>query len=1801
MKKRSKIILLVIAILIISIGVFFYRTGIIIDFVKVAASHEISKILGLPISIESVSTNVINKIYISDIKIYADYKRSEPVITSDKLVINYNIFNILRSKNITLNAIRSVELVNPKAESGCNTLNEYYKKIINNEDEKKNIQLPEIIIRNGEITLDVKNDRIVFTNLNLSFYKEYPFSRLRLNFRTNLDPKTRFNFTTDFNAQTESVRIKSWTSKKINISNYKELINYKLPVINALNGYMNFSLSIDAPAAGALNEIIKQSNIEGKLEIEEVSGGISDIINEFKAFYGTENIPELNGRVENLNAILLFKKKSLILDKLAADIGEINLEMYGRMDDITEPYFTVYYNINDVTFDKIINLGLLESSYDNNLIKPGAFKGEFIVNNEGYMMIMHDISLDAEWKKKIGYSVAGGDITLTNGKTAFNKLKINAANIGEVTLNGSVEKDYISFVASSGLIDMGSLVKTSDSAVVNELKMRGVTFAYNKEIKNITWKFDAGMEVLGLFKEKIHGGKITFGRYGNNIQGQYYNIDKKHTMQLSAALGIEDILHINACEIMLPEDSKIKIIGNLPLNASGEMSMVVSGQNVHIPTIFKMFGKSDKGIIDYLNVNSTLSGTISAPSAFAIIEMPGSGNAYNLNADLKVKAGKEYIELMDAGFSNGISMNGKYDLINKNYFFEIKADTAPFAFVADIARRIKINSINEKIFKRVDELAKARSLKGTLSITKYDGKVSGSADLEFLDKKSNSRREYIKCNLRNESLVLDSIEAVKDKIKLSMYGNINFRDNLKSVSEIDINGQIKDVDDKSGDYHGKISIKSEFDDTGDYRGKINLTDVGFKDLVFDSAGVNFVFQKKILLIDEINVNDEVSGNLKIDFNKNSALSGEIEADSNRFKELISLAGIKTVDPGALGSLSGVITIGGTLLSPIIEVSGLRFLLKDKEHNLSGTCDITYNLGTFIIDSGKLVLDSGLPLRFGGNINTTVSADDTLIMKFEIGMDYFDSQKLQSIILLPNVLTGELTGNIEIEKHKEQILINNNLTLSNGAIAGIACGGLKGQIALRRAVDSNIYLNNFEWQDNKGVLRFKEGSYISLPKDDSPSCALNMHFTNWNFFGICRGFGSARVNGTWHDRTKEFRGDIVTESLWAKKYNFFRKRVQFSFSKNIMTFFPNEDGKGLSGAINFGEKAVEFLGIKAQDKGNVIFTLDGSYYRDGRLDIKSQGSRSPAQFLSGMFHFGLMIYGDMNYSFTVAGDVTQPDINMNLDISKGAIDILSFDSAKASFDLKKDGVTIHECLITGDKRYKMDVKGNVPFPLVESEKENVLKQKMDVSINMYETNLGILKSLFGDTFTKADGGAAFNLHLGNTIYEPVMSGAVNIENGSFSLIDGIRSMKNLKLEGVLDNNILTLSTCIGQIGQGILETSGTMMFKNFKLDAFDLIFKTSLDKGVSLALDYLMIPQSTFFDKIMPSVPSKGELKGEISLFGRPEEYYLKGNVLIENTHFTYPPREPGKEKLWEEQKEVSDESSAFTDFLLGANWNLKMDAGANTWYENDMVNVVIEGRFHFFGPGSEIVTNGKVDVLRGDIQYLGKTFTVKSADFEMRSNEPYVSVNAEMPISRMEPRFTGPVEDVIILNIEKSKLSEIKPMFRSKNYPETSPESAMNLAFTGTEIEQLNSEEKQVYLRHEFLKLIDSTFTSPIIRGLLKKTGLVDVVSFRTALVQQGVGSSDTFETDSQKRATTAQLLEGSELMLGKYIHPQIFLSYSLGLEQGEENALDMRHELEASYRLKRNVYLKGMVESQKDKESDKRVSVEYQIPFGKK
>ena len=977
------------------------------------------------------------------------------------------------------------------------------------------------------------------------------------------------------------------------------------------------------------------------------------------------------------------------------------------------------------------------------------------------------------------------------------------------------------------------------------------------------------------------------------------------------------------------------------------------------------------------------------------------------------------------------------------------------------------------------------------------------------------------------------------------------------------------------------------------KGNIRSSNLKLNDKEFKKAGSNISYKEKVINFTSLNLDKEYQAKLKLDFSKKPYIKGDLAVNVNKISSLFTLLPDKFSKFSIpKGQIKGRFFISGLLSDPDIRAYLHIFKAQFRNINFDFLSNLFYHEGRLKVKTNLLQIEKEGRVHISGNVSfkdkPLEGAGTNLLFKLsKINLKFLKNLlRAEKKIKLEGMAGGilNLTGSFSSP------VLSGDIQVHNGSIKSFKVKELNTEFTL---TDKKITFSQFCVKRKEGEIIFSPGSYFDFNQSDLWQFRIKPVFKNINLFNISFFGGFQGKGSVGFSPVLKVKAEVITDNLWINHHNFEKENLKISFQKNHLEFIPfNERDKYLEGKIDFSNKpAIIFDKVKIYKKGEEIFTVGGLLdLEQDKTNLLIRGLNSGIEVETIIDLLNIRIFqitGKSRFNLKIKGNLKEPFFSCNVDVMQGSLAGLKFDNLKSSLFTKKKMIIIEELNVTRKNEHLLTGSGEIPFVFTQKGKEENRMQKLNLSLALQsKEGLSLLSSL-SDKIKKIKGNIEGKLKVKGTLAKPEIKGYLAINDAQISSKDVMRKIKNFKVDIQMEGEQIQVKKIYGEIGKGNINIWGRMYLKEFfKLEKFDLYMETSKKRGIPLSLEDIPIPQNTFFDRLFPNLPSSGEAKISAYFYGDSQDYHIDGTAELFNAHFTYPPI-PMK-KIWEDRAYREGKQWSF---LNRATWNFQINAVENVWYENQFANVNVRGWIKLKDKTKKIRVSGKVEAIKGDVNYVGTNFEIKEATLEFKDGIGYLEGKAETRVQRLESQ-TGKdgrwTEDVIVMVFEKGKLGEVKPIFFSKNFPDTNSEQAMRLAITGVDVDNMPAEDRETFLRREVVRLLDSTLASPFIKNVLKRTGLLDVVKITK--------EDEKVEQKIDIRSGQTSLWNGTTITVGKYLNDRLFLGYSLGLYEKLQNKLDLKQEIEMSYRLKRSLYIKSILGLE---EEEKKIFLEHQWRFG--
>jgi len=871
-------------------------------------------------------------------------------------------------------------------------------------------------------------------------------------------------------------------------------------------------------------------------------------------------------------------------------------------------------------------------------------------------------------------------------------------------------------------------------------------------------------------------------------------------------------------------------------------------------------------------------------------------------------------------------------------------------------------------------------------------------------------------------------------------------------------------------------------------------------------------------------------------------------------------------PGAKGIIEGEAKISGTLAAPVVNIT-------------YSSPEIVYN-GIKAGHKGSLLFKDKVLLM---DYSKTTSGPAFAELRGEIFPVFSLSGKFDSItpdffnsVSIPGLLTrGRLSGTFSLNRKNNILEASARALGKNIEIAGQLINEFDARIAFS---SETLRIDSLTAKFSDSELNLLSGSFVTPSRK---TFSLKAEFRNIHS-GLADFFGGAAFEGRWDFNESGkliLRSSARADNLWINQYNLKEAFFGLKFEDNVLTLLPeDESAVNLSGHIDFSAlPQVRFQRFRIYDNESSTLMMDGEIGKN-RWDFMLSGKNVASGALTEIFSLPVPLGGLIDVNIAGAGTLDNPQIEGGVNISNGSLAEIPFDNLNLQLSVKQDSINIINARLVKTGSFSLSASGLAPFFLTPSARERVRNARIELDVLMEQGNLQFLPGLIKEV-ESASGTMQSQMHIGGNFSKPVANGFLRIIDATVYSKVYFHKLSNLNADIIWKDNLLSIREFRGRIGSGNIRIAGSVKFDGLAVERYNLSMFTEKGSGISIFIPELPIPSPLVKqDELgMLSTLSRGEPKCSVAFTGTGENPKLSGWVELENTHFTYPSlAKPG------------DGESILEPLWPKLNWDIEFRSGKNTWYENDMVSINTQGGIKLSGKGAFPTVNGKIESLRGVISYLGTEFKIKQAVVEIVKNDIILEAEAETEIFGKTSADT----DYIRMYIDKAQIGRIKPRFVSQNNPSIASEKALSRA-TGIDAEIYSAADREYMLRQQLVRIFDSTLTTPLAKNLLRASGLVD--AFRVQYRPQPI------ETAQPGNPTLLELLYGTRYSMEKYISDRIAFGYSVTFDQ-MQNKLDLRHEVELSYRWLHNIFFKGTYEIETKnpfRQYDKRIVVEQQWRFG--
>ncbi|MGE4385672.1 MAG: translocation/assembly module TamB domain-containing protein [Endomicrobiaceae bacterium] len=951
-------------------------------------------------------------------------------------------------------------------------------------------------------------------------------------------------------------------------------------------------------------------------------------------------------------------------------------------------------------------------------------------------------------------------------------------------------------------------------------------------------------------------------------------------------------------------------------------------------------------------------------------------------------------------------------------------------------------------------------------------------------------------------------------------------------------------------FNGKIA-----GDMNEIIGKLHIPMLQLNDSYFNDFSSDINLSTNMIHMRNIDNKNGLEGELAYNF-KTKKISSDInitKADlSYHFKNLE-------------GFLNSSITLNGILPNPEFEITA-----NIKKGVISF---LNYALNTKIIrKNGKTILKN-LDISSDKASLTARGIIDRKKTKIKINFKKITEELINKYMNSETPLSGTFYGSGIIAGKLSDLKAYLNLSSDIMYIKSVKFHSLNSKITVdKRAVSikqANVKTSDTEINILSGILNRRSGSFSSVLN------VVNAHLGPFDIFGNIKITGNKNNNG--------YKGYLELDNIWLNRAKISELKFNYTLSnKKIILDTPSKQDMKISGAINFSNYPKLKFEKFAICYGSQICNFTGSS-TTSNLNVNLEGKSLDSEILTDIFDLPFDMSGSINVKLKAAGSISKPVISCSLNSKKGRIHGIPYDTFNVNLNARNNILNINEFKIQKKDEYTAKITGFLPFWIDPELKNRLINKKLNIRYEIIDTKLTTLKNLAQDNINTKKGNLKLQGLLSGTRKKISNTGKLNIEASNITTNSYIHKIKNLNIDIIWKNGIFEVKKFLLKAGSGTLTAEGKIKLNGLTPYFYDLSVFTS-KKGIPIIIHELPIPTSGLLKIEKTNVLtnfSKGNPKFNFKLRGNSNNLSLTGQAELKNTRFCYP----------SPIDNAGSGSLDLGDLFKNLTIDIDLIAASDTRYENTFANVFLKGKLNLKGKFDKISANGIIESNNGILSYMGNEFDVINTKIEIINNEMFISGEADTQVFS-----SGTSEaEVIKVQVDRSSVKDIKTRFISKDDPTMESNKVLaRLTKTDPSEDNLLDTSTDYLVKQQIVRLFGSNIATPLANTVLKKTGIVDNVRL-------GYINQDNLQVDSKEEPTIAELLYGMKYSVEKNINRLLLVGYSVTFDQIERE-IDLKHAVEMSFRLNKDLFLKGTYGLQSNNplyEPEKKLMIEQRIKFG--
>lgn len=548
-------------------------------------------------------------------------------------------------------------------------------------------------------------------------------------------------------------------------------------------------------------------------------------------------------------------------------------------------------------------------------------------------------------------------------------------------------------------------------------------------------------------------------------------------------------------------------------------------------------------------------------------------------------------------------------------------------------------------------------------------------------------------------------------------------------------------------------------------------------------------------------------------------------------------------------------------------------------------------------------------------------------------------------------------------------------------------------------------------------------------------------------------------------------------------------------------------------VEMENKIITVNTFMAKQGADGLLVVKGKADLNGEIEVEAGGRSIDIGILAALFDTTVETKGQLSFNAQATGRTQNPNVAVSLEVQNGSVAHTEFDNLYGLLVFDKGSIHVNQLFVARGP-YKASAYGIVPLRALNSQGRSQadITDTMDLTLRLDNADLSILPLLTQEVAWAA-GPTTGELAVGGTLAQPTLDGKVTVANGKIKLKSLADPIENVGVDIQFKGDTMKINAFDGNMGGGSYSLNGSARLNGLGLDQYDIM----------LTLERLGVKHNYF----------SGPIDGVLAVTSQNNRPHIYGRLTVDNATVNIPAVPDG-------------EAIAFN-----AGLDVEVTVGNKVrLYNPYLYDFLAEGKVKFSGTLQRPSASGRIEAKRGTVRYLTNRFTIisGSAEFiQFRSIEPVIRLQAQTRLERttINLGINGPVTAMDL------KLT---------SEPAMSQEEILSLlTLRGSYFSKTDSGASDSTLgRDELVSLLDAglqlRFIAEVESVLQETLGVDELRLVRSSLFDYGGRRSRRNDSDSQ--------FQGYNIEVGKYLTDKFLISYSMGLDQDNNNRFGFRYDL---------------------------------------